>query len=95
MKKCFYLFSCVVLMFISACEREIDIELPDAEDLIVVEGSIEPGQSPVVMLTRNRGFFDSFPSDLEGFINEFVIQDAVVIVSDGQTSEQLNFTVNP
>lgn len=95
MKKYFYLFSCAILVFISACEREIDIELPDAEDLIVVEGSIEPGQSPVIMLTKNRGFFDNFPSDLEGFINEFVIQDAVVIVSDGLMSEQLSFTVNP
>lgn len=77
-----------------SCQREIEIELPNAEDLIVVEGRIEVGKSPIIFLTKNRGFFKEFPSDLTTLIAEFVIQDAIVTVSDGIQSEILEFTIN-
>ena len=96
MKKWIYLTVVIcTLGAVQSCERVIDIDLPASEDLLVVEGSIEPGQTPKVLITRNRGFFNAFPTDLEAFITEFVVQDAVVTVSDGQTSEVLQFTVNP
>jgi hypothetical protein len=81
-------------VFIVACEREIEIELPGATDLVVVEGSIEEGKSPVILLTKNEGFFETFPTDLETFVEEFVIQDAEVILSDGILEETLQFTLD-
>ena len=93
------LFSICAIVFalgmMQACEREIDIELPNAEDLLVVEGSIETGEFPKVLITRNRGFFNEFPTDLTTFINEFVVTDALVTVSDGTNSETLQFTIDP
>jgi hypothetical protein len=92
------LYVCVIVFalgMMQACEREIDIELPNAEDLLVVEGSIETGEFPKVLITRNRGFFNEFPTDLTTFINEFVVTDAVVTVSDGTNSETLQFTIDP
>jgi hypothetical protein len=89
-----FLVAVLLVSFFTSCEREIEIELPNAENLLVVEGSIETGQAPVVLVTRNRGFFKDFPTDLESFINEFVIQDALVVVSDGAVNDTLIFTVN-
>ena len=91
-------YMCVIVFalgMMQACEREIDIELPNSEDLLVVEGSIETGEYPKVLITRNRGFFNEFPTDLNTFLTEFVVQDAVVTVSDGTTSEVLQFTIDP
>jgi len=96
MNKLFYVCAIVfALGMMQACEREIDIELPNAEDLLVVEGSIETGEFPKVLITRNRGFFNEFPTDLNAFLTEFVVQDAVVTVSDGTNSEVLQFTIDP
>jgi hypothetical protein len=91
-------YVCVIVFalgMMQACEREIDIELPNSEDLLVVEGSIETGEYPKVLITRNRGFFNAFPTDLNTFLTEFVVTDAVVTVSDGTISEVLQFTIDP
>lgn len=91
------LYICVVVFalgMMQACEREIDIELPNAEDLLVVEGSIEPGKAPVILITRNRGFFNDFPTDINTLLTEFVVTDAIVTVSDGTNSEILQFTTD-
>jgi hypothetical protein len=84
----------VVLMFTS-CERVIDIELPNDGNLLVVEGTIELGEFPRVLVTRNQGFFDNFPSDLQGFVDAFVIKDAVVTVNDGTQTFNLTYTELP
>ena len=41
-----------------SCEEEITLDLPQAESKLVVEGSIEPGFPPYVILTKNQGYFD-------------------------------------
>jgi hypothetical protein len=89
-----YLFPGLFLFIFTSCEREIDIDLPNEEEFIVVEGRIRPNEAPVILLTKNQGFFDAVPADLEDFVNEFVIQDAQVIISNGTQSEQLQFTVD-
>ena len=54
MKKYLFIFS---LLFIS-CQEEITLDLSQAKDQLVVEGSIEAGFPPYVILTRNQGYFD-------------------------------------
>lgn len=94
MKLKHYMLAFLALIFIVACEREIEIELPGATDLIVVEGTIEEGKAPIILLTKNRGFFETFPTDLQTFVEDFVIQDADVILSDGVVEETLQFTLD-
>jgi hypothetical protein len=94
MKLRHYILTFLTLTFIIACEREIEIELPGATDLIVVEGTIEEGKAPVILLTKNRGFFETFPTDLQTFVEEFVIQDAEIILNDGTIEETLQFTLD-
>ena len=63
-----------------ACEKEITVDLPRTEPKIVVEGSIETGQPPLVLLTRTQNFFD--PTSIEAIAGSYV-SDAVVTIYDG------------
>jgi len=66
MKKYLFIFSILLI----SCQEEITLDLSQAEDKIVVEGSIEPGFPPYVILTRNQGYFD--PINQETYANLFV-----------------------
>ncbi len=59
----------ITLIFVS-CQEEITLDLSQAEDRLVVEGSIEPGFPPYVLLTKNQGYFD--PINQETYANLFV-----------------------
>ncbi len=63
-----------------SCQKDINVVLPETEPKLVVEGSIEPGQPPIVLLTRTQGFFE--PTDLNSIGNVFV-EGAQISVSDG------------
>lgn len=68
------------VLFIS-CEKEVDFDLPSSvSEKLVVEGSIETGIPPVVLLTKSFGFFSSL--DLGSLENAF-ITGALVSVTDG------------
>jgi hypothetical protein len=69
-----------LVMVLVGCEKDITIDLPQAETKIVVQGSIEPGQPPIVILTYSSGYFD--PADLNAIANSYV-QDATVKMIHG------------
>ena len=71
MKKYFlYLFIISVLF---SCRKEISIDFPPVTEKIVVQGAIEPGFPPYIILTRTQGYFD--PIDSNTF-NNFFVNDA-------------------
>lgn len=85
------LFSVAVCAFFSSCEKEIEVELPDYDRKIVIEGTIENGSPAMVIVSKSVPYFATL--DLEKLMNDVFIRDAVVTVScDGQ-SEQLHFTL--
>ena len=90
-----FVYGLMFLIILSSCERVIDIELPIDGDLLVVEGTIELGEFPKVLVTRNQGFFNNFPSDFEGFVDAFIIKDAIVTVNDGIQSYNLIYIELP
>jgi len=63
-----YIFIISLLLF--SCQEEITLDLPQSEDKIVVEGSIENGFPPYVILTKNQGYFD--PINSQTYSNLFV-----------------------
>lgn len=76
------LFSvCLLLMiFLSSCEKEVQLDLGGGETKPVVDGFIENGQVPIVVLTKSLSYFSKVDlSTLEGAF----IHDAVIRVSDG------------
>lgn len=88
-KNIIYFVSILIIAF--SCTKDIEIELPETEDKFVVEGWIEQGQYPVVVLTTNTPYFDKFDSTA---LMDMFITDAKVTVSDGTTTEHLSFTIN-
>lgn len=72
-----------LLLFISACQKEIEVDLPIPAPKIVVEGKIEPGVPPYVILTYNLPYFGNL--DINAIQNSF-IHDATITVSDGINS---------
>ena len=79
------------LLLGTSCEKEITVDLPQPKQKIVVEGHVEPGQKPYVILTDNQGYFD--PVDSFTVYNS-IIQTAFVTINDGFTTDTLTLTVD-
>ena len=66
----------------TGCETPIDVSLPDAEPLLVVEGRIEPGRPPVVLLSRSQDYFAPVDAGLLGTL--YSGGGEVVLTVDGE-----------
>ena len=73
MKK--YLFLLIYLFF--SCQEEITPNLPQAIEKIVVEGAIEQGFPPYVILTKSQAYFEPINNDT---YNNLFVKDASVLV---------------
>jgi hypothetical protein len=80
------------LITVLSCEKEIEVELENVEDKLVVEGIIETGEYPFITLSKSTGYFDAVDSTT--FFKMFV-NDALVIVSDGNEYDTLKFDTVP
>lgn len=70
----------------AACEKPIDINLPPPANAVVVEGHIENGVPPYVLLTKNSAFFGGLNlNDIESYF----VHGAEVWVKSGNDSVQL------
>ena len=84
MKRFFYIL--LVALLFSACEKEIQIDLPDVPVQFVVEGVVDINRPPVIILTRTQGYFD--PVD-ENTINSLFVRGADVSLDDGSQTYDL------
>lgn len=82
----YYTVLLITLTLVSACTKEVKVAIPGFEEQLVVDGSIEPGQPPIVILTKSNNIYA--PTNIETFLSSFVT-DAEVFVSDGTTEHQL------
>jgi hypothetical protein len=85
-----FLAFCIFLF--NSCEKEITIKLPDVPKKLVVEGWIENGKNAVVIVTRSSPYFDSINFQT---ILASIVSNADVYVSDGVTTEKLQYTADP
>ncbi len=80
------------LFTLLSCEKEVKINLDSGEPRVVVEGAIETGLPPYVILTKSIGYFSKI--DLQTIQNSF-LHDAEVTVSDGiKTVNLVEYTVD-
>ena len=96
MKKWSALCLLAVCLLTLGCQREIDMELPEYQPKLVVEGTIENGSPAMVLLTRSIPYFAE--------INMETLRDSVLITGSkarvfmtsetGQT-EELRFQLSP
>lgn len=85
MKRLLPLIAAAALM--TACEKEITVDLPVTEPRIVVEGSIETGERPFVLLSRTQSYFA--PTSVES-LSDVYVTDGVVTIFDGVTTHTLD-----
>jgi len=84
-KKLLYIL--VIGVLLNSCTKEVQIDIPGYEETIVVDGRIETGQPPVVLLSTSKEVYA--PTDIEAFLNGY-ISGAVVSVSNGTTTVVLD-----
>ena len=78
---------CILYTFImTSCQKEVHISLAGSPPQLVVEGAVETGLPPYVVLTTTISFFSEV--SLNTLENSFV-HNAVVTVSDGSVTTTL------
>ncbi|MDX2172095.1 MAG: DUF4249 family protein [Bacteroidota bacterium] len=84
MKKGAFIF--ILLVVISSCRKDVKLKLPNYQQKVVVEASIETGQPAFVLLSYSVPYFGDF--DLT-HPETVYIQDGLVTITDGTTTETL------
>ncbi|MFT5020649.1 MAG: hypothetical protein ACI9CU_002050 [Polaribacter sp.] len=67
----------------SACEKVLDIDLPEGVNGIVFEGYIENGTFPYVIISRSENYFEPIETAALAILNSIVEADSVFIEFDG------------
>lgn len=80
MRRYSYLLLPLLLLAFAACEKEVNIKLDTGAPKVVVDGFIETGLPPVIVLTNSFSYFSKI--DLSTLENAF-IHDAHITVSNG------------
>ena len=76
----------LAVIFLAACEKDVTLKLDDAVPLLVVDGQIEDGQPPIIVLTKSLGYFSKIdPQTLAGTF----VRNAEVYISNGSTTHKL------
>jgi len=70
----------------SGCEKNITLNIPEAEQQLVVEGYIYENSFPYVFLTKSSPFFSELDS---ATLQKYVVRGAKVIISDGLTTDTM------
>lgn len=84
MKNLFYLLLLSIVLF--SCTKEVQIDIPGYKENLVIDGSIETGQPPIVLLSTTNNIYS--PTNLDAYLEGF-ISGATVIVSDGTITDTL------
>ncbi|MBO4231889.1 MAG: DUF4249 domain-containing protein, partial [Bacteroidales bacterium] len=75
----------LLLFLLCACQKEINVKLPDYDKKLVVEGFVVNGQHPTVILTRSIAYLSDI--NIDTLKNNIMVNDAVITVtsSKGET----------
>lgn len=75
-----------LIFFFSTCTKDVEIDFPDVESKVVVDGAIYLDQPPLVFLTKTQSFNDPLdPTSLAGLFEN----DAVMTISNGTDTVEL------
>lgn len=73
----------LVGVFLTSCEKNIDFELNEQQPVLVVDGVIEDGLQPQIILTKSSNYFSAITPQIAA--NLFV-HNAVITIDNGTTS---------
>ena len=76
-----------LLGLVTSCTKEVQIDIPGYKEQLVIDGRIETGMPPLVLISRSKDVYA--PTNLQSFLSGFV-SGATVSVSDGTTTVVLD-----
>jgi len=82
---------CFILL-VTACTKNITLNVPPAANSLVVEGHIEPGSTAYLYLSHNFNFYGTV--SIVSIISNDVVHGAFATVSDGTTTDTM-YETNP
>jgi len=75
-----------IITFISSCNEDLNIDFPEPDDKIVIDGWIEQNKKATVFLTANSPYFTAIDS---ASLRDLVLTRAKVTIDDGEDTEIL------
>lgn len=75
-----------LLLLLQACRKEVDVDVPEGEKQYVVEGRIEEGRPPFVILTQTQPYFSETSKKAQ---EERFVHDADIWVKGPQKEVKL------
>ncbi|MEN9332259.1 MAG: hypothetical protein RLZZ94_1349 [Bacteroidota bacterium] len=81
-----FLYLIVIAFVFASCEENISLDLPREDPRVVVDGYVETGLPPYVILSRSSSYFDPINP---GALNSFAESGAFVTINDGVKTVQL------
>ena len=76
-----------LMLFLISCEKDIELDLEQVPSQIVVDGYVEEGLPPYVILSYTSGYFD--PVNAAALVND-ALRGATVILDDGTDTIRLH-----
>ena len=96
MKKHLWICGLVACFCLAGCQREIDLNLPEYEPKLVIEGTIETGGPAMVMISKSIPYFKEVTFD---FLMDSVLitnnQARVFVTSETGDTEELHWRMTP
>lgn len=74
----------------ASCEKNISLDLPSTEPMLVVEGRIEIGKPPIVILTKNMDYYTAISEDV---FQDIIVTNAEVFVFDENDTVRLQLFI--
>lgn len=76
----------ITILWLCSCERDIDFDLDEVENVLVVDAEIENGKAPAVVLTKSLSYFGKIDSRI---LAGAFVHNADVFISNGNVTHKL------
>ena len=76
-----------VFLILLSCEKEVKIDIPGHQERLVIDGFIETGQPPFILLSKSKDIYAT--TDLSAFFDEIskkMLAIAEIFFSKTETS---------
>ena len=80
-----------LLIAFFSCTKEVNIDIPNYQNQLVVDGIIETGGNPIVLLSQSANIYEA--SDLAAYLSRFVYDAQLNVISGNDTFPLSLFTI--
>jgi len=84
-------WSLILILTFLSCTKEVKIDIPGYQNQLVVDGYIETGGNPIVILSQSANIYEQ--SDLAAYIARFVYDAQLNVISGTDTFPLSLFTI--